>query len=73
MAFIFIPLFLDALNLGKISVGVPYFDAVFAPLMAPAVFLMAVGPIARWKDASLPELALRLRWASARWFCAIVP
>jgi cytochrome c-type biogenesis protein CcmF len=42
------PLFLDALNLGKISVGVPYFDAVFAPLMAPAVFLMAVGPIARW-------------------------
>ena len=57
------PLFLDALNLGKISVGVPYFDAVFAPLMAPAVFLMAVGPIARWKDASLPELALRLRWA----------
>ena len=59
------PLFLDALNLGKISVGVPYFDAVFAPLMAPAVFLMAVGPIARWKDASLPELALRLRWAMA--------
>ena len=59
------PLFLDALNLGKISVGVPYFDAVFAPLMAPAVFLMAVGPIARWKDASLPELALRLRWALA--------
>ena len=57
------PLFLDALNLGKISVGAPYFDAVFAPLMAPAVFLMAVGPIARWKDASLPELALRLRWA----------
>ena len=59
------PLFLDALNLGKISVGVPYFDAVFAPLMAPAVFLMAVGPIARWKDTSLPELALRLRWALA--------
>ena len=59
------PLFLDALNLGKISVGVPYFDAVFAPLMAPAVFLMALGPIARWKDASLPELALRLRWALA--------
>ena len=59
------PLFLDALNLGKISVGVPYFDAVFAPLMAPAVFLMAVGPIARWKEASLPELALRLRWALA--------
>ena len=57
------PLFLDALNLGKISVGPPYFDAVFAPLMAPAIFLMGVGPIARWKEAALPELAMRLRWA----------
>lgn len=57
------PLFLDALNLGKISVGPPYFDTVFAPLMAPAVFLMGIGPIARWKKAPLPELALRLRWA----------
>lgn len=57
------PLFLDALGLGKISVGPPYFDTVFAPLMAPALFLMGVGPIARWKQSSLPELALRLRWA----------
>ncbi|WP_020184189.1 MULTISPECIES: heme lyase CcmF/NrfE family subunit [Methylotenera] len=57
------PLFLDTLGLGKISVGPPYFDSVFAPLMAPAVFLMGVGPIARWKKAELPELALRLRWA----------
>jgi cytochrome c-type biogenesis protein CcmF len=31
--------------------------------MVPAVFLMGVGPIARWKKASLPELAVRLRWA----------
>ncbi|MBI4190968.1 MAG: heme lyase CcmF/NrfE family subunit [Betaproteobacteria bacterium] len=57
------PLFLDALNLGKISVGPPYFDAVFVPLMTPAVFLMGIGPIARWKEASLPELAVRLKWA----------
>ncbi|MCC7152289.1 MAG: heme lyase CcmF/NrfE family subunit, partial [Rubrivivax sp.] len=34
------PMALDALNLGKISVGPPYFDAVFVPLMAPALFLM---------------------------------
>jgi cytochrome c-type biogenesis protein CcmF len=33
--------------------------------MAPAVFLMGLGPIARWKKASLPELAKRLRWAFA--------
>ena len=57
------PLFLDALGLGKISVGPPYFDTVFAPLMAPALFLMGVGPIARWKQSALPELAKRLRWA----------
>ncbi len=57
------PLALDALNMGKISVGPPYFEAVFVPLMAPLVFLMGVGPIARWKQAELPDLATRLRWA----------
>ena len=57
------PLFLDALHLGKISVGPPYFDAVFVPLMAPAVFLMAIGPVASWKRARLPDLWVRLRWA----------
>jgi cytochrome c-type biogenesis protein CcmF len=57
------PLFLDALHLDKISVGPPYFDAVFFPLMAPAVFLMAIGPIASWKRAELPGLWVRLRWA----------
>jgi cytochrome c-type biogenesis protein CcmF len=57
------PLALDAFGGGKISVGPPYFEAVFAPLMAPALFLMGVGPLARWKRASLPELAVLLRWA----------
>ena len=57
------PLVLDALGAGKISVGPPYFETVFVPLMAPALFLMGVGPLARWKRASLPELAVRLRWA----------
>jgi cytochrome c-type biogenesis protein CcmF len=57
------PLFLDAMHLDKISVGPPYFDAVFFPLMAPAVFLMAIGPVASWKRARLPELWVRLRWA----------
>jgi cytochrome c-type biogenesis protein CcmF len=58
------PLLLDALGLGKISVGPPYFDTVFVPLMAPAVFLLGVGPLARWKDAQVPDLARRLRWAA---------
>src|SRR5205814_4697626 len=55
------PLFLDALNLGKISVGPPYFDAVFYPLMAPAAFLMGIGPVARWSHAPIPELWTRLK------------
>jgi cytochrome c-type biogenesis protein CcmF len=58
------PLLLDALGMGKISVGPPYFDTVFMPLMAPAIFLMGVGPLARWKEADLPSLAFRLRWAA---------
>jgi cytochrome c-type biogenesis protein CcmF len=59
------PLFLDALNLGKISVGPPYFDTVFVPVMTPLVFLMGVGPLARWKQATLPDLWQRLKWALA--------
>ncbi len=57
------PLVLDALGLGKISVGPPYFDTVFVPLMAPLVFMMGIGPLARWKQAELPDLWTRLRWA----------
>ena len=57
------PLLMDALDLGKISVGPPYFESVFVALMAPAIFLMGLGPLARWKKSSLPELAIRLRWA----------
>ncbi len=57
------PLVLDALGMGKISVGPPYFTAVFVPLMAPALFLMGVGPLARWRQAGVIDLARRLRWA----------
>ena len=57
------PLLIDALGLGKLSVGPPYFDAVFAPLMVPVLFLIGVGPFARWKQASPAELARVLRWA----------
>jgi cytochrome c-type biogenesis protein CcmF len=59
------PLFMDAMNLGKISVGPPYFNAVFVPLMAPALFLVGVGPLVRWKGDSLPGIASRLKWALA--------
>jgi cytochrome c-type biogenesis protein CcmF len=59
------PLLIDALGAGKISVGPPYFESVFVPLMAPALFLMGVGPLARWKHTTIPELAVLLRWALA--------
>ena len=58
------PLLLDALGMGKISVGPPYFSTVFVPLMAPLIFLMGVGPMTRWKQSELPDLFTRLRWAA---------
>ena len=57
------PLFLDALDMGKISVGPPYFDTVFALMMAPLLLLMGVGPLMRWKQDEPGPLAKRLRWA----------
>ena len=56
------PLALDALNLGKISVGPPYFDTVFVPLMTPAIILMGIGPLAKWKRDAMAELLVKLRW-----------
>ena len=59
------PLLIDALGLGKVSVGPPYFQPIFVLLMVPMIFLMGIGPIARWKQASLTDMALRLRWVLA--------
>ncbi|MBP7081242.1 MAG: heme lyase CcmF/NrfE family subunit [Rhodocyclaceae bacterium] len=54
------PLIIDALNMGKISVGPPYFNAVFVPVMVPLMLLVAVGPLARWKNADLADMKRRL-------------
>jgi cytochrome c-type biogenesis protein CcmF len=54
------PLIADALNLGKLSVGPPFFNAVFLPLMVPVVVVMAVGPWLSWKRASLAPVRRRL-------------
>ena len=54
------PLVVDALGLGKLSVGPPYFNAVFVPLMVPALLMMGPGPLARWRDDELIGLARRL-------------
>ncbi|MDD5274168.1 MAG: cytochrome c-type biogenesis CcmF C-terminal domain-containing protein, partial [Methylovulum sp.] len=56
------PLIIDALGLGKISVGPPYFNAVFIPLMAPLSVAVGLGVLMRWKKDSLVALGARLRW-----------
>jgi cytochrome c-type biogenesis protein CcmF len=60
------PLLADALGLGKISVGPPYFALLFALLMAPLVLLLPSGPLARWQreDAAKP-LRMLLPWLGA--------
>ncbi len=55
------PLIVDALNLGKLSVGPPYFNSVFAPIMLPVLLFMVLGTYARWKNDSLAELGRKLR------------
>ena len=58
------PLIIDALGLGKISVGPPYFNAVFIPIMLPLLLLVAAGPFARWKHADLKSIGRKL-WPAA--------
>jgi len=57
------PLAIDALDLGKISVGPPYFGFMFTLLMIPAIALMPAGPFARWKQDD-PMRLLRCLWAA---------
>jgi cytochrome c-type biogenesis protein CcmF len=50
------PLLVDAMGLGKISVGPPYFNAVFVPIMSLLFVVMGIGPLIRWKKAKKGEL-----------------
>lgn len=54
------PMVIDALHAGKISVGPPYFETVFVPLMVPAVVLMALAPFLRWKRDALARVLHRV-------------
>ncbi|ACJ00387.1 cytochrome c-type biogenesis protein CcmF [Rhodospirillum centenum SW] len=58
------PLFLDTVGGSKISVGAPFFNTTFVPLMVPLVAAMAVGPMLAWKRADLPGALARL-WVAA--------
>lgn len=54
------PLFIEGLGLGKLSVGAPYFNAVFVPLMIPMLLLMGVGIHLRWNSDNWKEVFKKL-------------
>jgi cytochrome c-type biogenesis protein CcmF len=55
------PLIIQALGLGKISVGAPYFNLVFTPLIVPLLILMGIGPTCYWRQMPLALLWQKLR------------
>lgn len=54
------PLIMDGLNFGKYSVGPPYFNSVFVPLMAVLMLFMGVGPSVQWKNTKMTDLRSKL-------------
>lgn len=58
------PLFIDALGLGKISVGPPYFNVMFLLPTLPMVVLLGLGMHAYWRSMSESVLLHRVRWAA---------
>ena len=58
------PLFVEAISGERLSVGPPFFNAAFIPLMLPLVGAMAVGPFLSWKRADLAGILQRLRFVA---------
>jgi cytochrome c-type biogenesis protein CcmF len=54
------PIILDALDFGKISVGEPYFNTVFIPIILPTLLLMGFAPHVHWKQQSITTLWKKL-------------
>ena len=59
------PLALEALTGDKISVGAPFFDLTFVPLMVPLLLAVPFGPLLAWKRGDLFAAAQRLMAAFA--------
>ncbi len=59
------PLFLDVAGGGSVSVGGPYYNATFLPIVLPLIALAAIGPFLSWKRADLPGVLARLKLALA--------
>jgi len=58
------PLFIDVVGGAKISVGAPFFNAVFLPLMVPMIIAMALGPFLNWKRGDVMPALARLRFVA---------
>ncbi|MDD9929037.1 MAG: heme lyase NrfEFG subunit NrfE, partial [Rhodospirillaceae bacterium] len=57
------PLLLDAMTGDKISVGPPFFNATFVPLMIPLIIALGFGPMLSWKRSDLKGVVQRLQFA----------
>jgi cytochrome c-type biogenesis protein CcmF len=57
----FYPLLIDLLTKDKISVGPPYFNRTFVPIMTPLCVVMAIGPMLKWKRSDIFEALVRLK------------
>ncbi len=68
------PLFLEVLSNGedRVSVGPPFFNATFVPIMIPLVLVMAAGPLLAWKRGNLTTIARRLRFAAVAAIVTII-
>ena len=58
------PLFMEAISGDKLSVGPPFFNATFIPMMLPLVVMMGIGPFLSWKRADLKGVFQRLRFVA---------
>ncbi|MFT6028867.1 MAG: cytochrome c-type biogenesis protein CcmF [Oleiphilaceae bacterium] len=58
------PLALDFVGGAKLSIGPPYFNALFVPIMSVLAVMMGFGIVSRWKDNSISYLIKKLRLAA---------
>ena len=58
------PLFVEAFDGSRLTVGPPFFDATFVPIMMPLIAACAVGPFLAWKRADLAGALGRLKFAA---------
>ena len=68
----FYPVFLDVLQMEKVSVGPPYYKIVFTPFAIPLLLLVVMGPMLNWRRDELGALWRRVRWPAGLAAAALV-